>query len=63
MTDKEFLEHIKANEELQQRGYTKEPCSSCKGKGIIFWGTQEICGDKCALCDGRGYHWKGPLTK
>lgn len=65
MTDKEFLEEIKAREELEGRGYIKEICSTCNGEGWIS--RQDASGYlvacKCFNCYGKGYHWEGPITK
>lgn len=64
MSDKEFLEHLKAREELESRGYTRKPCDFCRGTGNdggVTSGTY-FADFGCRHCDGKGYTWKAPLT-
>ena len=52
MTSKEFLDHIKSEEELISRGYKREKCKTCDGRGHgypIFGG--------CKNCSEQGYTW------
>ena len=65
MKDSDFLAEMKASEELASRGFTKEPCQKCDGKGYItgFDSFGYAMASKCYICGGQGYHWQGPITK
>lgn len=64
MNDKEYLDNLKAGEELISRGYEKIRCKQCNGLGSYFNGLSgelEYC--ECYFCDGKGYKWQAPITK
>ncbi len=51
-SNKDFLDEIKATEELIKRGYKKKKCDTCNG-GINYL--------DCWRCFGKGYYWIGPM--
>lgn len=53
--NKELANELDAEDRLRGRGYTQEPCSSCRGSGMKM-----INGalTPCLSCDGRGFHWR-----
>lgn len=62
MTSKQFLDEVKARDELLAMGYTLEKCKHCKGKGSSDTTSGEMPWP-CAYCDGKGWNWKGPIAK
>lgn len=57
---KDFLEELKAAEELEQRGYRRTVCHECNGDGGEKLKVIRI---PCAYCMGRGYRWMKQPTE
>ena len=57
-TDTEFLKEIKAQEELEHRGFVKQKCPTCNGEGSVG-----LSAWTCERCAGKGYYWKPPLVR
>lgn len=74
MTTKQALEVVTQEEavaKLENRGYKREPCDTCKGIGHRVGACPEIgLGMEssrtmhiCTKCDGNGYTWRAPLVR
>lgn len=61
-TSKEIADELDAQERLLARGYIKEPCQICKGTGKLNAVNLGYV-IECRECEGRGFAWKGPITK
>jgi len=61
MSPKELADKLDAEDRLTARGYTKEPCKFCKGRGILINQYGETL--QCCDCKGEGGEWKRPITK
>lgn len=63
-TSKELADELDAQDRLIARGYTKVPCPTCKGRGILDYkgGWGAMC-EICHNCNGGGRIWKAPITK
>lgn len=57
-TEKELADELDAKDRLTARGYVRETCKSCGGIG-----TNPRTDMPCFSCDGRGFHWRAPITK
>jgi hypothetical protein len=64
MTDRELLDKLKTDEELNEHGYRKVSCSKCHGLGhVVSDGDTGVMQWPCYRCDGRGYHWLPPMMR
>lgn len=63
-----------AERELLNRGYTKEPCHECDGKGhfatplagedaSLLEERPHFWGRVCDRCEGHGWRWAAPLVR
>jgi DnaJ-class molecular chaperone len=59
-TAKEIADNLDAEDRLRKRGYTKERCRSCDGRGF-YPPDQMVVWSECMSCRGKGYRWQGPL--
>jgi hypothetical protein len=55
MNSKELADKVEAEERLKARGWIKELCLSCRGKGLLMNQYGELI--KCPTCRGEGGEW------
>jgi DnaJ-class molecular chaperone len=56
-SDKELADELDAQDRLLARGYERETCEKCGGRGLEGFDVA------CSRCEGRGYYWRAPITK
>lgn len=56
-----LVTELEAERILLARGFTKEPCKACEGRGhFMVGGTEDWNKFACDRCDGATWIWKEP---
>lgn len=56
-----LVTELQAERELLARGYRKEPCPACEGKGHYVTGNpSDWKKTACAACEGAAWRWVAP---